>query len=52
MLLDHLFKSNIPTEMAILRKDGKLIHVARELMQTTDNDQSEKPLFPISKDRS
>jgi hypothetical protein len=52
MLLDHIFKPTGPIEMTIIRKDGKITHVARQLAQTTDNDQSDKPLFPISKDRS
>jgi hypothetical protein len=52
MLLDHIFTPAGPIEMTIVRKDGKIVHVARQLPQTTDNDQSDKPLFPISKDRS
>lgn len=52
MLLDHLFPPADPTEMVIIRKDGKLQHIARPVIQQTDNDQSDKPFFPISKDRS
>jgi hypothetical protein len=52
MLLDHMFKTPGPQEIVIIRKDGKLKHVTRPLPQTVDNDESDKPLFPISKDRS
>ena len=36
MLLDHIFTPTGPIEMTIIRKDGKIMHVARPLPQTTD----------------
>jgi hypothetical protein len=47
-----MFRPAGPQEIVIIRKDGQLKHEVRPLPQTTDNDQSDKPLFPISKDRS
>jgi len=51
MLLDNIFSSMQPRQVVIVRKNGKLFHDTRPLLQTTDNDQADKPLFPISKDR-
>jgi len=52
MLLNQIFKQTGPTEIVIVRKDGNLLYQTRPLSQETDNDQSDKPMFPISKDRS
>jgi len=51
MLLDHIFKPAEPIQIVIVRKNGNISHTARPVSTTTDNDQSKKPMFPISKDR-
>lgn len=52
MLLDNIFPASQPRQIVIVRKNGKLVHDTRPLPQTTDNEQADKPLFPISKDRA
>ena len=52
MLLDNIFPAGEPKQLIIVRKNGKLRHVTRPLVSTTEHDQADKPLFPISKDRA
>jgi len=51
MLLDHLFKPTGAIQLVIIRKQGKLSHIARPLTHPVDNDTSDKPFFPINKER-
>jgi len=51
MLLDQIFGKVLPKEIIIVRKDGVLKHEAREIQPTVGHDASQKPLFPISKER-
>lgn len=52
MLLDQIFAPETPTELVIIRKDGKISHKTRSIRQEPEHDHAEKPLFPISKERS
>jgi hypothetical protein len=51
MLLDQIFGKTLPKEIVIVRKDGVLKHEARDIQPAIDHDSSQKPLFPISKER-
>ena len=50
--IEEVLDSNILVKTIFIRKDGKL-RMAREKLQTDTrlSTQSERPLFPISKDR-
>ena len=51
MLLDQLFGDQTPVETIIVRKGGKLSCKTRPV-EGARHDDSLKPLFPISKERS
>ena len=52
MLLDQIFAPAKQHEIVIVRKDGKIIHESRPVSVEPEHEQSKKPLFPISKERS
>jgi hypothetical protein len=52
MLLDQIFAPERPTELVIIRKNGEISHKTRPARQEVEHDRAEKPLFPISKERS
>ena len=51
MLLDQIFKKSIPQMIVIVRKDGVLKHSVQDAPAPVHNDISQKPLFPINKER-
>ena len=52
MLLDQIFQPDSPKEIVFVRKDGKLSQIARKIVAKPTHDSSDKPLFPISKERT
>jgi hypothetical protein len=49
--LDEVLDENVLTETVFVRKDGKLKMLRRKVVVGNQSSGSEKPLFPISKER-
>jgi hypothetical protein len=49
--LDEVLDENVLTETVFVRKDGKLRMLRRKVVVGNQSSGSEKPLFPISKER-
>lgn len=49
--LDEVLDENVLTETVFVRKDGKLKMLRRKIVTGNQSSGSEKPLFPISKER-
>ena len=49
--LDDVFNETVMTETVFIRKDGKLMMRRRRVRTETDLSRSERPMFPISKER-
>lgn len=49
--LDNALDENVMTETVFVRRDGKLKMLRRKVVTSNQSSGSERPLFPISKER-